>query len=187
MGIHGDVDVFINYRTADAGYGAAACYELLATAFGGKRVFRDCVSMRPGELYPQAIGQALEQARILLILIGPHWLAEDPAGGGRLVDREDDWVRREIRRAFERGIPVVQVLLDGARPVEADELPLDIARLALCQAAYVAHRSLGATYGGWPTRSPSWFRSFGCPICSSLGVSCLPTLCPACCCRPTTA
>ncbi|MFI5899809.1 toll/interleukin-1 receptor domain-containing protein [Streptomyces cyaneofuscatus] len=141
--MHGDVDVFINYRTADAGYGAAACYELLAPAFGDKRVFRDCVSMLPGELYPQRIRQALEQARILLVLIGPDWLAEDPAGGGRLVDREDDWVRREIRRAFERGIPVVQVLLDGARPVESNELPFDIARLALCQAAHVAHRSLG--------------------------------------------
>jgi len=45
---HGTVDVFVNYRTADTGYGAAACYESLARAVGPGRVFRDCVSMRPG-------------------------------------------------------------------------------------------------------------------------------------------
>ncbi|MDV9170456.1 toll/interleukin-1 receptor domain-containing protein, partial [Streptomyces sp. W16] len=140
---HGTVDVFVNYRTADTGYGAAACYESLARAFGPERVFRDCVSMRPGELYPQAIRQALEETRILLVLIGPDWFAEDPDTGRRLVDREDDWVRREIRRAFERDIPVVQVALDGAPLVVADELPPDIARLAHCQAAYVTHRALG--------------------------------------------
>ncbi|MGW0825743.1 tetratricopeptide repeat protein [Streptomyces sp. NPDC002845] len=137
------VDVFVNYRTADAGHGAAACYELLSPAFGEGRVFRDCVSMLPGQLYPEAIRQALEETRVLLVLIGPDWFAEEPGSGRRLVDREDDWVRREIRRAFERDIPVVQVLLDGTGPVEAAELPPDIARLAHCQAAHVSHRTLG--------------------------------------------
>ncbi|MFD9719078.1 tetratricopeptide repeat protein [Streptomyces sp. NPDC059076] len=137
------VDVFVNYRTADTGYGAAACYELLSDAFGAARIFRDCVTMLPGEPYPDAIRAALEQTRILLVLIGPDWFVEDPDSGRRLVDREDDWVRREIRRAFERGIPVVQVLLDGAEPVEATQLPTDIARLAHSQAAHINHRTLG--------------------------------------------
>ncbi|MFJ9892597.1 tetratricopeptide repeat protein [Streptomyces sp. NPDC091280] len=140
---HGTVDVFVNYRTADTGYGAAACYELLARVFGAERVFRDCVSMLPGELYPRAIREALEETRVLLVLIGPDWFAEEPGGGRRLVDREEDWVRREIRRAFERDIPVVQVSLDGAPVVVADELPTDIARLASCQAVRVSHRALG--------------------------------------------
>ncbi|MEH0555533.1 toll/interleukin-1 receptor domain-containing protein [Streptomyces sp. B21-101] len=140
---HGTVDVFVNYRTADAGYGAAACYELLAHAFGPERVFRDCVSMRPGEFYPEAIRQAMEETRTLLVLIGPDWFAEDPDSDRRLVDREDDWVRREIRRALERDIPVVQVVFDGASLVEESELPPDIARLAHCQAVHVTHRALG--------------------------------------------
>ncbi|MGW4083518.1 tetratricopeptide repeat protein [Streptomyces sp. NPDC004822] len=137
------VDVFVNYRTDDAGYAAAACYELLERAFGSERVFRDCVSMQPGDVYPEAIRRALEETRILLVLIGPDWFARDPDSDRRLVDREDDWVRREIRRAFARNIPVVQVLLDGARPVEDRELPSDIARLAHCQAAHVTQRTLG--------------------------------------------
>jgi hypothetical protein len=112
------VDVFVNYRTLDARYGAAACYELLAEAFGGERVFRDCVSMLPGEVCPAAIRLGLEQSRVLLVLIGPDWLAADPSATdcGRLVDRESDWVRREIRRALARGTAIVPVLLDGAAP-----------------------------------------------------------------------
>ena len=77
------------------------------------------------------------------MLIGPDWFAEDPDSGLRLVDREDDWVCREIRRSFERDIPVVQVALDGAPLVVADELPPDIARLAHCQTVHITHRALG--------------------------------------------
>ncbi|MFC4034336.1 tetratricopeptide repeat protein [Streptomyces polygonati] len=139
------VDVFVNYRTLDARYGAAACYELLAEAFGAERVFRDCVTMLPGEVYPAAIRLGLEQSRVLLVLIGPDWLAADPAAtdGGRLVDRESDWVRREIRRALARGIAIVPVLLDGAAPPVASELPADIAELAYRQASFIDHRTLG--------------------------------------------
>jgi tetratricopeptide (TPR) repeat protein len=134
-------EVFCNYRTLDARYGAAASYELLGARFGHTRVFRDCVSMLPGELYPDAIRSALEQTRVLLVLVGPRWFAE--VDGVRLVDNERDWVRREIRRAFERGIPVVPVLLDGVAPPGADDLPEDIRKLALCQAVPVDHRTLG--------------------------------------------
>ncbi|MDN3358227.1 tetratricopeptide repeat protein [Actinomadura sp. DC4] len=138
-------DVFVNYRTADAAHGAAAAYELLSARFGADRVFRDCVSMSPGEVYPAAIREHLESARVLLVLIGDGWFAR--TGGRfrrrRLVDDRRDWVRREIRRALERGIPVVPVLLDGAPPPSADELPGDVAPLAHRQAAQVSHRTLG--------------------------------------------
>lgn len=140
------VDVFVNYRTLDAGYGSSACYELLSERFGKKRVFRDCVNIRPGERYPDVIRRALEETRVLLVLIGPRWLAPDPsaAGGGRrLVDREEDWVRREIRRALARGIHVIPVLLDGADLPDAAELPDDIRELTNHQVEYVRQRTLG--------------------------------------------
>lgn len=136
------VEVFVNYRTLDARYGAAAVHELLSARFGTDRVFRDCVSMLPGADYPDAIRLALEQARLLVVLVGPEWFATGD-DGARLVDDERDWVRREIRRAFERGIPVVPVLLDGVAPPAAADLPDDIAGLARCQAAPVDHRALG--------------------------------------------
>lgn len=139
------VDIFVSYRADDARYGAAGCYELLSARFGSSRVFRDCVSLDPGQRYPEAIRQALEEMQVLVALIGPGWLARDPeaAAGTRLVDREHDWVRSEIRRAVARGVPVIPVLLDGTALPAWAELPADIADLSLLQAAYVHHRTFG--------------------------------------------
>ncbi|QKW34827.1 toll/interleukin-1 receptor domain-containing protein [Actinomadura sp. NAK00032] len=134
-------DVFINYRTVDAAPYAAGAYEFLKERFGEDRVFRDAVSLRPGDHYPVEIRRELESAKILLVLIGPRWFAAD--GGERLIDREKDWVRREIRAALGAGIAVVPVLLDGAARPAADDLPGDIAGLAHRQSVAVAHPRFG--------------------------------------------
>ena len=62
------------------------------------------MSINPGEAYSESILAALEQVRVLVVLIGPDWLGEDSETGVRLIDREHDWVRREIRHALERQI-----------------------------------------------------------------------------------
>lgn len=148
----GPFDLFVNYRRADTPYGASAVYEHLARAFGKERVFLDSGSILPGELFPPAIQRALEEIRVLIAVVGPRWFEKVSAsgnGGGRSegtqrrIDQEDDWVRLEISRALARGIPVVQVLLDGAAPVKSEELPGDIARLALCQAVHIRQDMLG--------------------------------------------
>ncbi|MFD4636496.1 NB-ARC domain-containing protein [Lentzea sp. NPDC058436] len=136
------VDIFINYRTADAAHGAAACYELLAAQFGADRVFRDCISMTPGQDYPSAINTALEQVQVLVAIIGPRWLATD-ASGNQLIDNPRDWVRREIARALDREILVIPLLLDEASLPSADDLPPDVAGLTRRQVARVRHQLLG--------------------------------------------
>ena len=137
------IDVFMSYRTADAAYGAAGCYEFFAARFGPDRVFRDCTSVLPGEVYPQAIKKALEETRALVALIGPDWLVAG-AEGQRLIDRPEDWVRREIGRGLERGILVVPVLLNEAGALLPSALPEDIRPLAYRQAARVHHRTFGS-------------------------------------------
>jgi len=138
-------DIFLSYRSADTGFGAAATYELLAKRFGPERIFLDNQSMSPGSVYPQSLREALESMRVLLVLIGPEWMAPDPGAPDRpLIHREDDWVRRELRHAFARPVPVVPVLLDGAALPDPDELPDDIAGLVHCQAVEVRHQRLGA-------------------------------------------
>jgi hypothetical protein len=141
-------EIFVNYRTTDTRFGAAATYELLASRFGKERIFLDNQSMDPGSIYPQRIDDALETVRVLLVLVGPQWLAEEPRSPGRLlIHRENDWVRREIRTAFARGIPVIPVLLDGAELPDAAALPDDIAPLVYRQTMVVRHQHLGADVG----------------------------------------
>jgi hypothetical protein len=136
-------DIFVNYRTLDARFGAASTYEELARRFGGDRVFLDHVSIQPGADYVKRINAALEEIRVLVVLIGPEWLACSPTGV-RLVDREGDWVRREIRRALQRGITIIPVLLDGVSLPLPDDLPADIRPILRCQVVEVSHRRLGA-------------------------------------------
>jgi hypothetical protein len=136
------IAVFLSYRVMDERFGAAAVYEILTQRFGPNRVFRDCVSMLPGDHYPSVIRQALERSAVLLALIGPEWLTRRD-GESRLIDRKEDWVRNEIATAFLRGIPVIPVLLENApRPIAAD-LPDEIRGIAYLQAARVVHETFG--------------------------------------------
>lgn len=135
-------DVFVNYRTVDERFGAAYAHDALARRFGRDRIFLDHVSIAPGERYASRLRDALEQAQVLVVLVGPEWLADEPGTGVRLIDREDDWVRKEIRRALEREIKIIPVLLDGTAMPGAHALPSDIRGLVTRQAVEVRHRSL---------------------------------------------
>lgn len=61
-----------------------------------------------------------------------------------MIHQEGDWVRREIRSGFARGVPVLPVLLDGSPLPDPEALPEDVRRLVHCQTMEVRHRSLGA-------------------------------------------
>lgn len=140
--------VFINYRAVDNPLGAAGIHEALATRFGKERVFRDCVSMEPGEHYPERIRTALDEADVLVSVIGPRWLTLTDDAGRRLIDRDRDWVRRELARAHERNIPIVPVLLvdtpDRATHPAAEDLPPDLTWLAHLQAFEFSQLRFGA-------------------------------------------
>jgi tetratricopeptide (TPR) repeat protein len=135
-------DIFINYRTADATFGAAATYELLAERLGKSRIFLDNQSIAPGGDYPRLLRAALESARVLLVLIGPNWMRAAPAGTTLLIERDRDWVRYEIRRSLERGVPIVPVLLDGAVLPDPARLPADVRRLVYHQTMQIRHEHL---------------------------------------------
>ena len=139
--------VFINYRTKDQPLGAAAIHDHLARRFGSGRVFRDCVSMNPGENYPKEIRAALMSADILLAVIGPGWLTATD-GEQRLIEREADWVRFEIATAFTRGIPVLPVLLKdtpaSAAQITKADVPADISAIAVTQAFEFSQLQFGA-------------------------------------------
>lgn len=137
-------EIFVSYRNADARFGAAAVYELLAARFDRELIFLDNQSISPGADYPDRLRAALESVRVLLVLIGPRWLMPDPGAPDHLpIQHEQDWVRLELRRAFERSVRVVPILFDGTRLPDPDALPEDVRQLVFCQAVEVSHLRLG--------------------------------------------
>jgi hypothetical protein len=139
--------IFVNYRSKDQPLGAAAIHDHLARKFGQERVFRDCVSMKAGERYPDELRAALLSADVLLAVVGPDWvtIAE---GGERLIDRESDWVRYEIAAALRNGITILPVLLKdtpaSAGRISVDDVPADLREFAFLQSFEFSQRRFGA-------------------------------------------
>jgi pterin-4a-carbinolamine dehydratase len=81
------------------------------------------------------LDEALEQAEVLIVVIGRSWLTiSDKFGAHRLYHR-NDWVRNEIVRALHRHIPILPLLVSGAElpPEEALVDLEDIKELLDCQ------------------------------------------------------
>ena len=90
-----------------------------------------------------ALLRAVRQCDALPAFIGPHWLDAD-GHGRRRIDREDDWTRREIAEAFQSGVRVMPVLVGAVGPLRAEDLPDDLARLAVCRHVRIDHRNQDA-------------------------------------------
>jgi TIR domain len=136
--------VFINYRGADSYSYGALLYAELSRRLGPGSVFLDSESIPAGADFVEALLGRVRQARVVLAVIGPSWLAEADRGGGRRIDDPTDWIRRELVAAFAAGVRVVPVVTDGARmPTEA-ELPGDLAALGRCQFRRLRHRDASA-------------------------------------------
>jgi hypothetical protein len=122
---------FISYRRDQHKWQARELTKELARRFGDQRVFMDTTAISPGQRWPRRIDEAINECRFMLVLIGPYWLARNPAGERR-IDDPDDWVRREIEGGLRRAkrVAVVPVLLDGAKMPDAKELPASVRPLA---------------------------------------------------------
>jgi hypothetical protein len=122
--------IFLSYRREDA----AAYARLLKTEFSehipNVRVFMDLDSIRAGRDFAEVIQEALDSSAVLVVLIGRQWTTLTDEEGQRKLDNPDDWVRFEVKTAFERGVGVLPVLVDGAKPPRQQQLPSELYHLA---------------------------------------------------------
>ena len=132
--------VFISYRRQEASWLAAWLHDRLVAQFGEARVFLDIDWIKPGVDFMQVIDEAIARSRVLLVIIGPQWLAAG-GDGRRRLDRPDDPVRVELDTAFRRGLRVIPLLLDGANMPPAGDLPDALAGLAGLNALRVGYQS----------------------------------------------
>ncbi|PYJ60355.1 MAG: hypothetical protein DME74_10745 [Verrucomicrobia bacterium] len=125
--------IAISYRREDSLPVAGRLYDRLERQFGKKHVFMDFDSIRPGFDFRDQIKDTIEQTKVLIAVIGPHWLGEQK-DGSRRIDDSTDFVRLEVALALQRGIPVIPVLINNAPMPKLETLPHDIQALAFRQA-----------------------------------------------------
>ena len=130
--------IFIGYRRDDTADVSGRIYDAMEQRFGRGRVFKDVDNLRPGSDFGAYIRTILPQCRVVLVLMGPHWLEAADATGRRRLDDPNDWVRIEIETALATpGVDVVPVLVNGARMPRGEELPESLHGLLRLHAAVI--------------------------------------------------
>ena len=128
--------VVISYRRSDSAAIAGRIADQLKTRFGEDSVFMDIDNIPLGVDYRVHIRGELLKSEILIVVIGPRWLAPDP-DGTRRIHNEADPVRVEIETALREQVPVIPVLVENAAMPTVKDLPESLHGLALLNAAEV--------------------------------------------------
>ena len=123
--------VFLSYRRSDTGGESGRLADDLQHQLGRRFVFRDVVSISPGDKFDAVLGIQLATAKIVLVLIGPTWLEELKK---KLTEEGTDYHHLEVATALREGKRVIPVLLGGAALPSPDILPSDLLALSKCQA-----------------------------------------------------
>jgi hypothetical protein len=131
--------IFISYRRDDSEGEAGRLSGDLAQTFQEESVFMDVNAIQPGRDFRKAIDESIHKCSVLLAVLGRDWLELKDASGQRRLDDETDFVRLEIASALQRDIPVVPVLVRGARMPRAEQLPADLRELAYRNAVELTH------------------------------------------------
>ncbi|MFS8980787.1 toll/interleukin-1 receptor domain-containing protein [Cupriavidus necator] len=131
--------IFLSYRRDDSEGQAGRLYDELAEHFGADAVFMDVAAIEPGRDFRRVIDEQVSSCGVLLALIGKNWLDATDETGRRRLDDPMDFVRLETASALRRDIPVVPVLVHGARMPRVEELPKDLAELAFRNGVELTH------------------------------------------------
>jgi TonB family protein len=114
-------------------------FDDLVGQFGENSVFMDVAGIEAGRDFRKAIDESVATCGVLLALIGPGWLDEKNEKGERRLDDPSDFVRVETASALRRDIPVIPVLLRGAKMPRSDQLPPDLQELAYRNCVEITH------------------------------------------------
>jgi len=125
--------IFISYRRDDSSGFAGRLEDDLSERFGDAQVFRDR-EIPAGADFANHLNDRLDDAEVVLVVIGRKWLDATDREGLRRLDQSSDWVRREIEKALKLDRIVIPVLVDGATMPWPDQLPDSLDALAGRQA-----------------------------------------------------
>ena len=131
--------IFLSYRREDTGPYARLLQFQLSERIPDARVFMDLDSIEAGLDFAEVIREAVDSCAVLVALIGRQWATLADEEGRRRLDNPDDFVRFEVQTALERGVRVIPVLVDGAKPLRQQQLPAELQKLARLNALELSY------------------------------------------------
>ena len=127
--------IFISYRRSDSEDIAGRIYDRLVRHYSKASLFFDVDTIPFGVDFRKFLASEVHQCQVLIAIIGRDWLNAQDGDGHRRIDNPADWVRIEIESALARDIPVIPLLVRGARLPKAASLPPSLQDLAYRNAA----------------------------------------------------
>jgi hypothetical protein len=125
--------LFVSYRAKDLDE-VERLHDRLAEAFGTWAVVRDLGRVPFDARRAEYVRDWLSTTAVVLVVIGPSWLAIADRTGRQRLRRRDDPVRLEIEAALALRIPLLPVLVGGASLPAAKALPRSLRALCRWQA-----------------------------------------------------
>jgi TIR domain len=135
------VKVFISCRRDDSAGSAGRVHDRLEREFGRDLLFMDVDAIPLGVNFVKVLREEVAKCDVLLAVIGPNWLDAHDKDGHRRLDDPNDFLRIEIATALQRDIPVIPILVDGAKVPRADRLPKDLEKLEQRNGLEIRHAS----------------------------------------------
>jgi len=117
--------ILISYRREDSADVTGRIYDRLIQVFP-QSVFRDVDSIPLGVDFRTYLDEQVAKCDVFLAVIGRDWLKGKGRKGKSRLEDPGDFVRIEIESTLKRQIPVIPVLVAGAKIPEAQRLPASI-------------------------------------------------------------
>jgi TIR domain-containing protein len=130
-------NIAISYRRSDSSALAGRIFDRLTTHYGKHAVFMDVDNIPVGVDFRAHIDETWRHTDILLAVIGANWLGARDGAQARMLEASDP-VRVEIETALGRAMPIIPVLVDGAKMPGQSELPPEFGNFVFLNAADVA-------------------------------------------------
>jgi phosphatidylserine/phosphatidylglycerophosphate/cardiolipin synthase-like enzyme len=130
--------IFISYRRSDSKIFTGRILDRLTQAFGRKSIFRDIEGISAGKDFRKVLSDAIDEADIMLVMIGPQWASITDANGKKRLFDTEDFVRFEVETGLKRNdMTVIPILLLNTAMPTAEELPSELRELLYRNAAVV--------------------------------------------------
>lgn len=125
--------IFISYRRRDTLPIVGRIYDHLINKFGESNVFMDFDSIKAGTDFRVVLSEKIEDADIMLAIIGGNWLQQSTPAN---KDNEgmNDYVRIELETAINKDIKIIPVLVDGASMPTPDQMGTTLEKISYLHA-----------------------------------------------------